>query len=137
MKTVLKGKVVVFGASKPMILEQLTAPFDPRWAGLYGDPPTELRDEDDNYFDPPSEPWNPWLKWKVGNLTDKDFTPQKESPAVQSGDVKKAVTKALKDSLASKRKTKKSPPVSPSGEPDWDQRDLFNKGDEEAKRWVS
>src|SRR4051794_12211044 len=90
MKLVLKGKVVVIGTTKPMILEQLTAPFDPRWMSLYGNPPTQLRDEQDSYFDPPSEPWNPWLTWKLGSLTEEDFTRKpEEKPAAKAGDLVK------------------------------------------------
>jgi type IV secretion system protein VirD4 len=141
MKLVLKGKVVVIGPTKPMILEQLTAPFDPRWMSLYGNPPTQLRDENDNYFDPPSEPWNPWLTWKVGSLTEEDFT-RKPSvrPAAKSGDVVKAVAKALKGAVG-KRKPKKPHPRAQDPEPDWEEeKDTQAKGDQaegDEKRWVS
>lgn len=134
MKLVLKGKVVVIGPTKPMILEQLTAPFDPRWMTLYGNPPTELRDEDDNYFDAPSEPWNPWLSWKVGSLTEEDFTRKPDNSAAKSGDVVKAVAKALKGTVG-KKKTKHAPPRAHVPEPDWEEDDTQAEGNE--KRWVS
>jgi type IV secretion system protein VirD4 len=141
MKTTLKGKVVVFGPSKPMVLEQLTAPFDPRWAGLYGNPPSDLRDDDDRYFDSPSEPWNPWLTWRVGDLTEKDFEPQPDGPSAQPGNLKAAVTKALKAAGGGRAKTKKETPAAQRAEPEWASSDGENEGHAETQgetqRWVS